>query len=48
MAHSMASAIEEGCEEFDLLRGVERYKYAWGAFNRTSARATRRGSADGA
>jgi len=47
MAHAVASAIDEGCTELDLLRGVEPYKYVWGAVNRTSVRLIRRGGADG-
>jgi CelD/BcsL family acetyltransferase involved in cellulose biosynthesis len=31
-------AIREGCEEFDFLRGVEPYKYAWGAANQHTYR----------
>jgi len=38
MAYSIAQAIDEGCREFDLLRGDEAYKYAWGAVNRCTLR----------
>jgi CelD/BcsL family acetyltransferase involved in cellulose biosynthesis len=31
-------AIREGCREFDFLRGVEPYKYAWGAVNQHTHR----------
>jgi CelD/BcsL family acetyltransferase involved in cellulose biosynthesis len=31
-------AIREGCREFDFLRGVEPYKYAWGAANQHTYR----------
>jgi CelD/BcsL family acetyltransferase involved in cellulose biosynthesis len=43
MAYAMARAVEAGCVHFDLLRGSEPYKYAWGAINRTTARVSRRG-----
>jgi CelD/BcsL family acetyltransferase involved in cellulose biosynthesis len=32
--HAMASAIEEGQDEFDFLRGSDPYKYRWGARDR--------------
>jgi CelD/BcsL family acetyltransferase involved in cellulose biosynthesis len=38
MAYSIERAIEERCREFDLLRGAEPYKYAWGAVNHTTMR----------
>lgn len=34
LAFAIESAIEEGCVEFDLLRGTEPYKYIWGAVDR--------------
>lgn len=34
LGHAIQRAIAEGCSEFDLLRGQEAYKYAWGAVDR--------------
>lgn len=36
--HAIREAIREGCHEFDLLRGQEPYKYAWGAKDRWTSR----------
>lgn len=47
MAYAMAHAIEDGCRQFDMLRGAESYKWSWGVVQRTSARVSRRGDADG-
>jgi CelD/BcsL family acetyltransferase involved in cellulose biosynthesis len=45
IAEAMRSAVEEGCTEFDFLRGQEDYKYLWGATDRwTLRRVIRRGS----
>lgn len=38
LAHAMEKAIEEGDREWDFLRGGERYKYAWGARDRSNQR----------
>jgi CelD/BcsL family acetyltransferase involved in cellulose biosynthesis len=41
--HAIVAAINEGCAEFDFLRGGEAYKYAWGALDRRNlARTWRR------
>ena len=40
-------AIQEGCVEFDFLRGAEPYKYAWGAADRQQWRLTIHASQDG-
>jgi CelD/BcsL family acetyltransferase involved in cellulose biosynthesis len=31
IGHAIDQAMKEGCVEFDFLRGVEKYKYLWGA-----------------
>jgi CelD/BcsL family acetyltransferase involved in cellulose biosynthesis len=38
LAHSIAEAIREGCEEFDFLRKSENYKCQWGARDRINRR----------
>jgi CelD/BcsL family acetyltransferase involved in cellulose biosynthesis len=38
IGHAIEQAILEGAEEFDFLRGRERYKYAWGAADRSTFR----------
>jgi CelD/BcsL family acetyltransferase involved in cellulose biosynthesis len=30
-AHAIRSAIEEGCTDFDMMRGYDQYKLGWGA-----------------
>jgi CelD/BcsL family acetyltransferase involved in cellulose biosynthesis/glycosyltransferase involved in cell wall biosynthesis len=42
IAELIDRAIAAGAEELDFLRGVEPYKYEWGAENRTSYRLERR------
>ena len=37
-AHAIDTAVKEHAEEFDFLRGNERYKYLWGARERENAR----------
>jgi CelD/BcsL family acetyltransferase involved in cellulose biosynthesis len=37
-AHAIETALEEGADEFDFLRGVESYKYLWGARDRLNYR----------
>jgi CelD/BcsL family acetyltransferase involved in cellulose biosynthesis len=41
MAYSIERAIDDGCTSFDLLRGREPYKYAWGAHDTYSLTLTR-------
>jgi CelD/BcsL family acetyltransferase involved in cellulose biosynthesis len=38
LAHAIEQAIAEGKRLFDFLRGAERYKYSWGAVDRTTYR----------
>jgi CelD/BcsL family acetyltransferase involved in cellulose biosynthesis len=38
MWHAISDAISQGEQEWDLLRGAEAYKYAWGAKNRQNAK----------
>jgi CelD/BcsL family acetyltransferase involved in cellulose biosynthesis len=38
LAHAMREAIAEGAREFDLLRGVEPYKFSWTDTVRTDSR----------
>ena len=38
MWHAISDAITEGAQEWDLLRGSEAYKYAWGATDRQNAK----------
>jgi CelD/BcsL family acetyltransferase involved in cellulose biosynthesis len=38
MAHTIQEAIKEGAREFDLLRGVESYKFSWTDTVRTDSR----------
>jgi CelD/BcsL family acetyltransferase involved in cellulose biosynthesis len=40
LEYAIEQAIEEGCREFDFLRGTESYKYVWGAGNHQSFRLT--------
>ncbi|HEY3284012.1 MAG TPA: GNAT family N-acetyltransferase [Armatimonadota bacterium] len=37
-AEAMMCAIDEGCREFDFLRGQESYKYRWGCLERINYR----------
>jgi CelD/BcsL family acetyltransferase involved in cellulose biosynthesis len=48
IAAAVEHAIREGCREFDFLRGVEPYKYAWGAANQNTWRVSwsREGTGD--
>ena len=41
LAAAIEHAIEDGCRTFDFLRGVEPYKYTWGAVDETTWRVTR-------
>jgi CelD/BcsL family acetyltransferase involved in cellulose biosynthesis len=41
IAFAIERAIDEGCREFDFLRGREQYKYGWGAVNRATVRLVR-------
>jgi CelD/BcsL family acetyltransferase involved in cellulose biosynthesis len=36
--HALAAMAEEGCREFDFLRGAEAYKYRWGCSDRFNSR----------
>lgn len=38
VAHAIRRAVEEGCQEFDFLRGGEAYKYRWQAQDRRNLR----------
>ena len=38
LAHAIAEAMREGARNFDMLRGHEPYKYAWGAVDRPNRR----------
>jgi CelD/BcsL family acetyltransferase involved in cellulose biosynthesis len=38
IGHAIEEAIRDGANEFDFLRGQEKYKYAWGAKERKSFR----------
>jgi CelD/BcsL family acetyltransferase involved in cellulose biosynthesis len=40
IAHSIGQAIDEGCGEYDFLRGAERYKYDLGGVDRVVYRLT--------
>lgn len=41
MAYAIERAIDDGAAVFDLLRGAEPYKYAWGAVDRTTTSCSR-------
>ena len=38
--HAIQAAIQEGCREYDFLRGAENHKYVWGAQDRQNWRLT--------
>ncbi|HET8650400.1 MAG TPA: GNAT family N-acetyltransferase [Gemmatimonadales bacterium] len=38
VGYAIEAAVQEGCTEFDFLRGREEYKYHWGAVDRPTAR----------
>ncbi len=40
IARSIGQAVEEGCAEYDFLRGTERYKYDLGGVDRVVYRLT--------
>jgi CelD/BcsL family acetyltransferase involved in cellulose biosynthesis len=40
LEYAIEQTMEEGCREFDFLRGTESYKYVWGAGNHQSFRLT--------
>jgi len=40
IARSIGQAVDEGCEEYDFLRGTERYKYDLGGVDRGIYRLT--------